>query len=268
MKRAYLETNAISRAADESISGQQLRHILRSRGFTPVIGFHTIYELTKTFLNERKGEIAKTLFQIVADLDAEYCEEPHNILYQEFSHCFEMKPIKPFLYGYKKTDTLSEVRKLAGGVFDDYARKFIEEREKRFRIDHQQISQNNIQVFSEDQLTKGLRTFEEVLGFYKNDTPSIIAQIFGSKATQEQARAVSKLLEHYPGIRAAVRANMYLIYVQVVHKVVPATDKVDDHRHVIEASYCGAFITSDAQLLKNLEKINPCLEPVPWQKLR
>lgn len=268
MKRAYLEANAISRAADESISGQQLRNILRSRGFTPVIGFHTIYELAKTFLNESKGEIAKTLFQIVADIEAEYSEESHEILYQEFNHCFEMKPIKPFLDGCKRTDTLREVRKLAGGVFDDRARNFIEAREMRFRIDHPQISQNNIQAFVENPPTNRLRTFEEVLGYYNNGIPSVVAQIFGGKASQEQAQAVSKLLEHYPGIRAAVRANMYLIYVQVVQKVVPATDKVDDHRHVMEASYCDAFITSDTQLLKNLEKINPCLEPVSWQTLR
>ncbi|KAF0191073.1 MAG: hypothetical protein FD165_2148 [Gammaproteobacteria bacterium] len=268
MKRAYLETNAISRAADEFISGQQLRNILRSRGFTPVIGFHTIYELAKTFLNESKGEVAKELFQIVVALEAEYCEESREILNQEFNHCFERNPINPFLDGCKKTDTLSEVRKLADGVFDDCARNFIEAREKNFRIDHPQISQNNIQDFAKNPPTNRLRTFEEVLAYYANDIPSMVIQIFGGKPSHEQAQGVFKLLEHYPAIRAAVRANMFLIYVQVVQKVVPATDKVDDHRHVIEASYCDAFITSDTQLLRNLKKINPCLEPVSWQTLR
>ena len=63
-------------------------------------------------------------------------------------------------------------------------------------------------------------------------------------------------------------ANMYLFFVQMTRKVVPATDKVDDHRHVIEASYCDAFITNDNQLLSNLGKINSHLEAISWRALR
>ncbi len=59
MKKAYLEANAISRAVENEISGEALRDKLQSKGYLAVIGFHTIYELAKTFLNAEKTEIGK-----------------------------------------------------------------------------------------------------------------------------------------------------------------------------------------------------------------
>lgn len=253
MKRAYLETNAISRAADESISGKQLRHILGTQGFVPAIGFHTIYELAKTFLNDGKVDVARTVFQIVADLDPVYCEESYEILCQEVNHCFAQKLIRPFLDGDKKSDTISEVEKLASGIFDERARSFIEGRERRFRADHPQISKNNIRMFSEHPPQNRVRTFEDFTAYFSNGQSEVVVQIFKGKLSLEQAAAVIASIELYPAISAAVLANMYLFFVQMVQKVTPATDKVDDHRHVIEASYCDAFITNDNQLLKNLE---------------
>lgn len=268
MKRVYLETNAISRAADESISGKQLRHILGARGFVPAIGFHTIYELARTFLSGGKVEVARALFQIVADLEPEYCEESYEILCQELNHYFAQKPIRPFLDGDKLSDTNSEVVKLARGVFDERARSFIENRERRFRVDHPQIAQNNIRAFAENPPQNRVRTFEEFTAYFTNGQPEVVVQIFKGKLSLEQAAAVIASIERYPAIRAAVLANMYLFFVQMVQKVTPATDKVDDHRHVIDASYYDAFITNDSQLLSNLGKINPRLEPISWGAIR
>ncbi len=268
MKRAYLETNAISRATDESISGAQLRDILGARGSVPAIGFHTIYELAKTFLNDRKVEVARALFQIIVDLEPEYCEESYEILYQELNHCFAQKPISPFLVDDKKSDTISEIAKLARGDFDERARKFIKNRERRFRADHPQISQNNVEAFAENPPQNRVRTFKEFTANYADGRPEVVVQIFGGKLSLERAAAVIASIERYPAIRAAVLANMYLFFVQMVQKVTPATDKVDDHRHVIEASYCDTFITNDNQLLNILEEINPSLEPISWDAIR
>jgi hypothetical protein len=268
MKRAYLEANAISRAAEESLSGKQLRDILGRNGLVPAIGFHTIYELARTFLNDKKIEVARTLFQIVADLESEYCEESYEILCQELNHCLRQTQIKPFLDGGKQSDTVTEVAKFARGIFDDRARSFIESREKRFRADHPQISQNNIRAFAKDPPKNKVRTLEEFTAYYKNGQLEVVVQIFGGKLTLEQAEAVIASIERYPAMRAALMANMYLFFVQMTQKVPPATDKVDDHRHVIEASYCDAFITNDNQLLNNLGKINPRLKPVSWGALR
>lgn len=268
MKRAYLETNAISRAADESISGKQLRRMLRARGFVPAIGFHTIYELAKTFLSGRKVDVACKLFQIVADLDPIYCDECYELLCQELDHCFAQKPIGPFLNGDRKSDTLHEVGKLARGIFDERARSFIESRESRFRSDHSQLSQNNILVFAKNAPKSRVRTFEDFTACFSDGRPEVVVQLFKGRLSPEQAVAVIASIELYPAIDAAVRANMYLFFVQMVQKVIPATDRVDDHRHVIEASYCDAFITNDIPLLRNLGKVNPRLEPISWDAIQ
>lgn len=268
MKRVYLETNAISRAADESITGNHLRNILAARGFVPAIGIHTIYELAKTFLNSAKVDVARALFQIVADLEPDYCEESYEILCQELNHYSSQEPIRPFLHGDKQSDTKSEVAKLAAGGFDERARSFIESRERRFRADHPQIAKNNIRAFAENPPQNRVRTFEEFIAYFTNDQPEIVVQIFKGKLSLAQAAAVIASVGCYPAIKAAVLANMYLFFVQMTQKVTPAKDKVDDHRHVIEASYCDAFISNDNQLLSNLAKINPRLEPISWRAIR
>lgn len=162
----------------------------------------------------------------------------------------------------------AKLAKLAAGVFDERARSFIESRERRFRADHPQIAKNNIRAFAESPPQNRVRTFEEFIAYFSNGQPEVVVQIFKGKLSLEQAAAVIASVERYPAIRAAVLANMYLFFVQMVQKVTPATDKVDDHRHVIEASYCDAFISNDNQLLSNLAKINPRLEPISWGAIR
>ena len=58
-----------------------------------------------------------------------------------------------------------------------------------------------------------------------------------------------------------------MIFIAVVHKDVPATDKVDDHRHIIEASYCDVFVTEEKQLLANVPRINSRIKPINGQQL-
>lgn len=55
--------------------------------------------------------MSRALFQIVADLEPDYCEESYGILRQELNHYFSQEPIRPFLHGGKQSDTKSEVGK-------------------------------------------------------------------------------------------------------------------------------------------------------------
>jgi len=50
----------------------------------------------------------------------------------------------------------------------------------------------------------------------------------------------------------------------IIHGDIPGKDKIDDYRHIIEASYCDVFITGDAQLQKTVPRINPEVEVVEW----
>ena len=105
------------------------------------------------------------------------------------------------------------------------------------------------------------------MSYYETDLHSLIAQIFHNELTEDAAQGITKNIDNYPAIRSALRANVYLFFIQLVQRVVPATDKVDDHRHVIEASYCNVFFTKDRQLLSNVTKINPDLKPMSWDDI-
>ncbi len=267
MKKAYLEANAISRAVENEISGEALREKLQSKGYLAVIGFHTIYELAKIFLNAEKTEIGKSLFIVVKNLGAMYSEESKEILRQEYKNCINKEFIKPFISDGKLTYTNSEIDKLACGVFDSRARVFIQNREHSFRSDHIIMSANNIRAFKENPPQDRLCTFEDVTSYYRDSFPMLVKKILNDVPTESVAHQIAGTLDSYPAIRSAVMANMYLVFVESVQKVVPATDKVDDHRHLIEASYCDVFITQEKQLLNNVQKINPELRAISWSDL-
>lgn len=267
MKRAYLEANAISRAVENKISGEDLRDKLQSKGYLAVVGFHTIYELAKTFMNVEKTEIGKSLFTVVKKLGATYSEEPKETLRQEYQNCINKEVVKPFITDGKLTDTESEIDKLSRGIFDSRAKIFIQNREHSFRSDHVTISANNIQIFKENTPQRRLRNFEDVILYYRDSFPLLVKTILNDMPTESVAHKIAENLDSYPAIRSAVRANMYLFFIQLVSKVVPATDKVDDHRHLIEASYCDVFVTQEKQLLNNVQKINPKLKAISWSEI-
>ncbi len=267
MRKVYLETNAICRAHEAGVSGSELRQFLYKKRLTPIIGLHAIYELARTFLNENKTDIAIQLFTIVNELSPEFSNEPGVLMSQELNNCLNNYEIHPLLRDEDRMLAIEEVRKLAIGNFDEKARAFIEERDNNFKRDHVNISEHNIEIFKNNPPSERLRTFEDVFAYYENDLPSLIIQIFDDKLPEEAALAVIEKIDTYHTIRSNVRSQIYLMYVQLVHKSVPASDKVDDHRHIIESAYCDTFITNDTQLTNNANKINPNLEIIEWNSL-
>lgn len=267
MRKVYLETNAICCAQESNISGTDLRQLLDERGLTPVVGVHVIYELARTFLNENNTDIAIKLFTVINELSPEFSNQPGVLMSQEVGNCLNNDKIHSFLNGEEKQQTIEEIRKLSVGNFDDKARAFIEERDNNFNIDHENISKHNIKLFIKCPPSECVRTFEDVFAYYENDFPSLIIKIFNDTISEETALEVIEKIDKFLTIRSNLRSQIYLMYVQLVQKAVPASDKVDDHRHIIEAAYCDAFITSDAQLINNANKINPNLEIIEWKSL-
>lgn len=267
MQNAFLETNAICRFLDEKISGEEIRAILLSHGYLPVIGLHVIYELAKTFLSENNEATAKSLFEIVRDLKPEITEEPKIILQGEFNKFINGAEFDPFLVGARRAAARHEITKLSNGNFDDEAKNFIINRDNNFKKDHPLLGQKKINLFIDFPPDKKLRSFEEVVEYYKNDISKYIGEILRGLASPEQALSMTENLSNFPLLKSTVQANLFMDFIANVHKSIPNTDKVDDHRHIIEASYCDAFVTEDSQLLKNIGKINPNLKPIQWSTI-
>ena len=260
MRKAYLETNAICRAEDYGISGCDLRLRLEHNGLTPVVGLHVIYELARTFLNPKNTDTAIRLFRIVEELSPEYSEQPGALITQEVDRCLNNSDIAPFLDGADFNAAVDEVQKLSTGNFDDKARGFIEGRDSNFQREHEIIAKINIEEFRRNFLIMRIRTFEDVLSYYENDFSTLLIKIFNGKLSRAEALNILDVIDTLHTIQSRLRSEIYLLFIALVHGAVPNTDKVDDHRHIIEAAYCDVFITGDSQLINNANKINPNIE--------
>lgn len=226
MKKAYLETNAIWRFLSEGTSGEEARAILSCHGFEPVIGLHVIYELARTFLKDDSHEKSVSLFSIVRDLKPLISEEPRVLLRYEFQSFLNGDTFDPFLLGARKNETASEISKLSHGVFDKEARAFITGRDEEFKTEHAILGLNNIDLFQQEKPEAKLKTFEDVVSYYKDGIPQIIEQILPGIADARQPQEISKNLERFPAIKSTVMSNLYTIFIAVAHGEIPNTDKI------------------------------------------
>jgi len=265
MKKAFLETNAICRFFDARTSGIEIRAILNSYGYQPVIGLHVIYEIARTYLSGNNDDKAKEMFEIVNDLNPLVSEAPAVLLIAECNNCFSNFQFNSFLFGAREAETREEITKLSKGVFDENARNFVTSRDEKFKKENVEIGKRNVEIFLEDPPNKRLRSFDDILAYYKPMIPVLIEQLL--PINNDQASEIAARIDEFPTLKSIVMANFYMVFIAVVHKVPPASDKVDDHRHVIEASYCDAFITEERQLLSNIEFINSNLEPIKWSSI-
>lgn len=267
MQKAFLEANAINHFLEEKISGKEARAILSCHGYSPVIGLHVVYELAQTFLSGKSDDTARKLFEVVRDLDPEISEKTEVVLKREYTKYLHGTEVVCFLCGDREADARQEIIRLSNGIFDDNARNFIATRRECFKRDHPATGQANVNLFRDEPPNEKLRSFEDVCKYYENGIPELIEQILKGIASPIQALDMADKLNNFPLLKSVVMANLYLIFIAIVHKNTPATDKVDDHRHIIEASYCDVFVTEEKQLLSNAGKINSSLRPMKWSTM-
>jgi len=138
MKKAYLESNVINEALRKSISGNEIRKKLKSNGFQPIIGLHTIYELTRTFQNPKNIEKGKNLFTIVKELQPSTMPEPKDLINQEIMKLRLGSAVLPFLSYENQIASQLEVDRLSKGIIEQRTLDFIINREldmkKKFPI--------------------------------------------------------------------------------------------------------------------------------------
>ncbi len=266
VKKAFLEANAIQRFLEFGFTGTEARAVLLTHGYEPVIGIHVIYELARTFIAEGKADIAKRLFVIIKELQPLVVEEPFVQLRKEILSLNNKKGFSPFLNGSRLRDTYAEINKLSLGIFDSNALEFITTRQNKFESDHQLICEIN-KSLDETPSTKLTRVFDGYLNYHKKSFSRVIELILNHSISVDEAVYVAGNIERLPVIRSCVRANYYLCFLLFSNPDNPKEDKVDDHRHVLEASYCDAFITEDKQLLKSTKSINPDMTALKWSSI-
>lgn len=272
MKHAYLEPNAINRAQDAGVDGASIRASLESRGFEPVVGIHTLYELARAFLNPDLIAFGERNFRVIRDLALRYSRPVDVMLGQELDHFLDGVPVQPLLARHYLRATELEVAKLSSGILSETGRRFIAQREAEIRANFPGICAGFIAQVdglraANPESLKALRTFDDVLAHFHRDIPTIIEKVLQDLATRTEASGLALVLSSYSAVQASVRAKLYLISVCVINRVRPAFDKLDDNRHATDAAYFHVLVTNDAQLTQNAPKIAPSLTVVSWQDI-
>lgn len=272
MQEAYIETSVINRACVQSITGKDINIHLQEMGFLPAIGIQTIYELAKTFLDPNQTKQGRSLFLLLRDLDPAIIpptEELHN---REIIALRTGASVLPFLDTLNQAGTRYEIEKFANGIFDSKAEKSIRSREEKIRNMEPVMTQNYLNHISQvkadyPELSKKMRTFEDIVSYFRDDIPNLIKRILKIRITNFEAAELSQRLDSFPALRSAVLANLYLCFICIVHEASPSYDKPDDYRHIIDSSYSKAIVTGDEGLNKAVNRINPNLDVIPWKDI-
>jgi hypothetical protein len=109
-----------------------------------------------------------------------------------------------------------------------------------------------------------IQSLDDMRAQYIPQFPQMIQEITNPYLTDKlldiEAERIARNLSSYPTIRTSIMANLYLMLVCIRNGTRPSRDKIHDHKHVINASYCQVFITEEKQLQKNTKLLNPSLE--------
>lgn len=272
MKNAFLETSAVNRAIALGFDPTASRDRLTSSGLCPVVGLHVIYELAATFLLPEHADVGKGLFRFVRDLGPSFAPPTMNLLSQEVLRLRTNAAVLPFLPHADQVATRLEVHRLAEGIFDGSARTFIEARENEVRREHPNIAKEYIEHVRGVRSRRGnslpsFRRFADVAEYFRDRWADMIRAILHGKVTSEEARELAERLTAFPAIRATLNANLYLMFICIAHEAVPGGDKLDDYRHLIDASYCDAIVLYDDKARHAAPHIAPHLRVLSWEDL-
>lgn len=262
--KAYLETSAINQAEAIEMSGATIAGALRDQGLEPAIGMHTIYELARGFLTSDQREKSARLFSILEELAPSYLPMTWTLLEQEIMRLRTGAAVLPFLDHLDSNSTILEVRKMARG-FSAEAEQFVRAREKR--VAEGSAAQSRMYLQHVQAVKSGpagsmptFRTVEQIWNHFQSDVPQLIREVLRGQISDAEAHELHARLNEFPVLRSTVRANVYYSAIHIIYQTIPAKDKLDDPRHVIDASYCCVLVSEDSQLKKRVKFINPDLQ--------
>lgn len=273
MKKTFFETSAVNRAVADGVDAAALRRRLTGSDLCPVVGIHVIYELAVTFLRAERADIGKALFRFVRDLEPSITPPTMNLLLQEVLRLRTNAAVLPFPAYANQNATRLEIHRLAEGAFDASARAFIAAREEEVRREHPDMAKAYIEHVRRVRSSRGdslpvLRRFPDVAEYFRDRWPEMIRAILHNRITSAEARELSARLNEFPAIRSVLNANLYLTFICIAHETVPGDDKLDDYRHLIDASYCDSIVLYDNRARSAAPHIAPHLQVLSVEDLR
>jgi hypothetical protein len=268
--KAYLEPNIINWARRADWSGQDLRSRLTVRQLEPHFGIHGIYELARGFLSDGSRADAQRNFKILAELDPAFGPTVSMLLAKELDQLRHGAAVIPVLDSLDRTSTKYQVEEMAAGRLESIGAEFLARREARIDRDYAETVAQKVKQFRQARSAGAEMptSFDDVLMMFDAQVPRMIRERLQNQVSPMEANELHARLDAFPALRTTVRADLYMSSIAMIHDTGAGRDKLDDYRHVIEASYASVFVTGDQQLANTAPRLNPGLRIVTWDELR
>jgi len=255
MKYVYFENSALQKLIDKH--SDKLGQILHDNDYRICISTHNIYEFARCFLQPSTHNLGRNIFHTLSTMDdPRYILTPKDIIEKEkyVSEHWGAYPIS-------RKDSLNytamkyAICKLAKGL-DDESNEFIKKREKEISINHPSLSLKNIKELKK--ASRAYKTFDAFSRLLKHELADLYAKMF-------RLNNIVIILDHpkkYGYINTLINCQLYLLWINYRHTNVASLDRLDDFRHLINASFSmvDLFVSDDNKLIKLIPELNPYLK--------
>jgi len=261
LRLIYPDTIIWNLLCDQNIDPRKLLDLLRAKGFTLVVSFHTVYELARNFErdnaagNARGQQLFSYLKRYLA-LDIPSTKQLWELIMAE-DEAFRnnLSVIDPLATSQELGIEKREVEKLADGIVEGPVRTFLEKRrqfardtkaQQAARIIENEKLREYLEAISEDDLAtwmpKETLTASGVSTLYKR----FLLRAGPSRTPQYVHGLLSFPLAD--ASRGTVHADLYSNW-KCAKDRSNRLDLADDMLHVLQAMYCDLYITEETKQL-------------------
>lgn len=261
MLRVYPDVNALHCIRNRCSEGELLSSASRKQ-FKLKLSSHVVYELARGCRGPAGSHCRATLEHITQLRQCvELLPDVRILIKAEFHLARFGVPIITVVDPLTEAATWEFIEKLIRGSFDEVS-LLIQKRDEQISVELAKYSDHNLEHFrsTEPKGRKSLKTFRK---FEEQFRPRLgpgmvryLMETYGAGMGSDVARILTQR-HRFPIINTFVSTQIYVNFIQVIHRSNPAKDKPDDFRHLIESASCDQFVTGDADLVARSAELCP-----------
>lgn len=257
LMRIYLDNNIWDQLFDQKVNPKDFLDSLAAKGYTPVISFHTVYELARAFTSsdpaviERGRKLCAYLKEYL-DLGMPCTKEFWELIVAE-AYAFENNEptVDPMATPEQCTTTAEELGKLGRGIVEDRVTQFLDKRldfakhtrtDQKSHMDDRENLKHDLKDIEHDGLAEWMR--KEI---FSTEGVNTLLKKFIKRLGPGAAPEYIHSLLRFPAAqaaRASVRGDLYYNWHCAKHGGI-RLDLLDDILHLLQAVYCDLYISED-----------------------
>ena len=268
----YFDTSIWNALCDQAVDAERLVAELGERDFQIGLGTNAVYEMAKTFRMDKPDamERAKKLFSNLkqyTDRAIPCLRETWDLLEREAAHVVgETNGVEASWNDKEYAALREEIEKLASGVFDVNATRFVGRRKTTARNVPDEFEEH-LAARPELRRILGEIPDKELPRWIQRELRGTrgrralqghLALVFHRRPDRRVTFLAKRLLSdaRYKVAHALVRSDLYLNW-RYVQRGSLRRDLPDDTYHAVNASYCRCFVTTEADQAEHAAYTNP-----------